>query len=56
MRNKKGFTLVEVISAIVILSIIITLGVFSITKVRSNILENQYKNIKLEIVNLTRVI
>ena len=49
MRNKKGFTLVEVISAIVILSIIITLGVFSITKVRSNILEKQYKNIKLEI-------
>ena len=39
----------EVISAIVILSIIITLGVFSITKVRSNILEKQYKNIKLEI-------
>ena len=49
MRNKKGFTLVEVISAIVILSIIITLGVFSITKVRSNILEKQYNNIKLEI-------
>ena len=49
MRNKKGFTLVEVISAIVILSIIITLGVFFITKVRSNILEKQYNNIKLEI-------
>lgn len=49
MRNKKGFTLVEVISAIVILSIIITLGVFSIIKVRSNILEKQYNNIKLEI-------
>lgn len=56
MRNKKGFTLVETISAIVILSIIITLGVFFITKVCSNILEKQYNNIKLEIVNLTRVI
>lgn len=56
MITKKCFTLVEVISAIVILSIIITFGVFSITKVRSNILEKQYKNIKLEIVNLTRVI
>ena len=38
MRNKKGFTLVEVISAIVILSIIMTFGVFSVTKVSSNIL------------------
>ena len=56
MRNKNCFTLVEAISAIVILSIIITLGVFSITKVRSNILEKQYNNIKLEIVNLARVI
>lgn len=56
MRNKKCFTLVEVISAIIILSIIITLDVFPITKVRSNILEKQYNNIKLEIVNLTRVI
>lgn len=56
MRNKKGFTLVEAISAIVILSIIITLGVFSITKVTFQYLEKQYNNIKLEIVNLTRVI
>ena len=49
MKNKKGFTLVELLSVIVLLGIIITIGVFSISSVRKSILERQFKNIKTDI-------
>ena len=49
MKNKKGFTLVELLSVIVLLGIVITIGIFSIGAVRNNILEKQYKNVKEQI-------
>ena len=49
MKNKKGFTLVELLSAIVLLGIIITLGIFSVSSIRNTILDKQYKNVKTEI-------
>ena len=49
MKNKKGFTLVELLSVIVLLGIIITIGLFSISSIRNAILDRQYKNLKTEI-------
>ena len=49
MKNKKGFTLVELLSVIVLLGIIITIGLFSISSIRKAILDRQYKNLKTEI-------
>ena len=49
MKNKKGFTLVELLSVIVLLGIIITIGLFSIGSIRKTILDRQYKNLKTEI-------
>ena len=49
MKNKKGFTLVELLSVIVLLGIIITIGLFSISSIRKTILDRQYKNLKTEI-------
>ena len=49
MKNKKGFTLVELLSVIVRLGIIITIGLFSISSIRKTILDRQYKNLKTEI-------
>jgi prepilin-type N-terminal cleavage/methylation domain-containing protein len=43
MKNKKGFTLVELLSVIVLLGIIITIGLFSISSIRKTILDRQYK-------------
>ena len=45
MKNKKGFTLTELIGVIVILGIIMTLGVVAYTEIRKNILEKQYNNL-----------
>ena len=48
MKNKKGFTLVELLSAIVLLGIIITLGIFSVSSIRNTIIgdrgSEQYSN------------
>ena len=49
MKNKQGFTLVELLSAIVLLGIIITIGIFSVSSIRNSILEKQYQNVKAEI-------
>ncbi|MDY4619439.1 MAG: prepilin-type N-terminal cleavage/methylation domain-containing protein, partial [Bacilli bacterium] len=49
MKNKKGFTLVELLSVIVLLGIIITIGIFSVSSIRKTILDRQYKNLKTEI-------
>ena len=49
MKNKKGFTLMELLSVIVLLGIIITIGLFSISSIRNAILDRQYKNLKTEI-------
>ena len=49
MKNKKGFTLAELLSVIVLLGIIITIGLFSISSIRKTILDRQYKNLKTEI-------
>ena len=49
MKNKKGFTLMELLSVIVLLGIIITIGLFSINSIRKAILDRQYKNLKTEI-------
>ena len=49
MKNKKGFTIIELLSVIVILGIVITLGIFSISSIRKTILDKQYKNVKAEI-------
>ena len=49
MKNKKGFTIVELLSVIVLLGIIITIGIFSVSSIRKTILDRQYKNLKTEI-------
>ena len=49
MKNKKGFTIVELLSVIVLLGIIVSIGVLSVSSIRGNILNKQYKNIKKEI-------
>ena len=45
MKNKKGFTLMELLSVIVLLGIIITIGIFSVSSIRKTILDRQYKNL-----------
>ena len=43
--KKKGFTLTEMIAAIVILAIIIVLGVVTFNGIRNNILQKEYDNV-----------
>ena len=44
MKNKKGFTLTELLAVIVILAIIIAIAVPSYMKIKKNIDENNYNN------------
>ena len=50
MKNKKGFTLVEVLAVIVILAIVISIAVTSVTSIRANslkkLLETKISNIE----------
>ena len=47
--NKKGFTLVELLSVIVLIGIVLSIAVLGVSSVRTSILDKQYKNIKTEI-------
>ena len=49
MKNKKGFTLVELISVVVILAIVIGVGIPVFIGVRKNVLNNQFENVKSRI-------
>ena len=49
VRSKKGFTLVELITALVVLVIIVGISVPLVVNVRKNILNNQFDNVKVRI-------
>lgn len=46
MKNKKGFTLVELIAVIGIISLLIALSSVALINIRSNVLNNDYENLK----------
>ncbi len=45
--NKKGFTLIELIAVLVVLSILISASVMLFINIRKNILEKEYNNLVL---------
>lgn len=47
MKNKKGFTLIELIGVIAILAIIISLGTVSFINIKNSALEKDYENLKV---------
>lgn len=49
MKNKKGFTLVELIAVVVIVAVVIGIGVPVFINVRKNVLNNQFENVKTRI-------
>ena len=49
MKNKKGFTLVELLSVIVLIGVILSLAVLGVSSIRKTVLEKQYINVKTEI-------
>ena len=49
MKNKKGFTLVELLSVIVLIGIVLSLAVLGVSSIRKTVLEKQYINVKTEI-------
>ena len=51
MKNKKGFTLTELLAVIVILAIIIAIAVPSYMKIKKNIDENNYNN-KINLIEI----
>lgn len=53
--NNKGFTLVELIATIVILSIIMGIGTYSITKIIKDSKEKDYELLIKEIVDATEI-
>ena len=50
MKNKKGFTLVELIAVIAILGIVITIATISISTIRRNINESQRENLQASVI------
>ena len=51
MKNNKGFTLIEVLGAIVLVSIVVTIGVMTLGKTLSISKEESYKVMKNNIVS-----
>lgn len=51
MRNKKGFSLVELLIVVGLLGVVIAVAVPIFFSVRNSTLEKQYQNIKMEIEN-----
>lgn len=49
MKNKKGFTLVELIAVVVIVAVVIGICVPVFINVRKNVLNNQFENVKTRI-------
>lgn len=45
MRNKKGFTLTELLGVVVILSILVTIGLTVYGKIKDSTLQKQYENV-----------
>ena len=46
-KNKKGFTLIELIASIGVVAVIILMATISYTQIRKNILQSQYNNLKV---------
>lgn len=53
--NNKGFTLVELIATIVLLSLIMSIGTYSITKIIKDSKEKDYELLIKEIVDATEI-
>lgn len=49
MKNKKGFTLVELIATIVIITVILLLGILTFNKVQETVQNRQFENTKSRI-------
>lgn len=54
MKNKKGFTLVELLAVITILGILVTISVVSVTSVINRSTENSYKTLEDEMVEAAK--
>ena len=50
MKNKKGFTLVELIVAIAIVISILLIAIVSVTKISTKQKENAYEQVKQEVI------
>jgi prepilin-type N-terminal cleavage/methylation domain len=46
MKNKKGFTLVEILAVIILLGVISSIAIVSVTKYKQRALENEKKSIR----------
>ncbi len=49
MNNKRGFTLIEVLSVVAIIALVMAIGVPTFINIRKGVLTKQYDNVKLKI-------